>query len=73
MVNIGWPGGGIIRNVVGRFIGRVFFMGLLGCLVNEGTVEGPDGDGGLSVLLLLLVWLGGYFASREVSGVNYSV
>ncbi len=57
--------------MVGRLIGGVFFMELLGCLVYEGMGGGMDGVGGLEVLLL--VWLGGYFASRGVSGVNVSV
>ena len=46
--------------MVGRLIGGVFCIGL----VYERMVGGLDGVGGLSVLLL--VGLGGYFASRGV-------
>ncbi len=59
----------ISRNLVGSLIGWVFCMGLLGCLVYEWMVGGPDGTGVLSVLFLM--WLGGYFVSRGVSGVSF--
>ena len=46
-------------------------MGLIRCLVDEGMVGETDGVGGLAVLLL--VWTGGWFVSKFICEVNFSL
>ncbi len=46
-------------------------MGLIRCLADEGMVGEIDEAGGL--LVMLLVWMCGWFANSGVCGVNFSL